>query len=526
MLRCAAAAVARQLPDTGALTRCARSTQCGEIHAAALLYLRADTCAFRGDYCSMLALAELPVAFRTVATTRCCFHGRLLLYLASACEAGRAADTVAADGLEFAAHTLECFAACKGAALKVAQYVALASGHGQQRRALNTGMLPQLITYLKETIRRADEDEAENRDAEGVHMVPTDAAWTAVSRAFMNLAGCCCDGAPHPAGGTASTPQPQVIEELLKAGLPRLYLSRAVELAQHAHKRPELDWLTEELRVVGHVFRACVLFAVTPRQRDPRLLMTVVAALRANPHVDKLLRWALRYCFVPLAYAEITRKKGGNIGPAFVRAGCRACRLACCAPPRSLGNAPETLAALHAAGALPVVLAAAEQHRSCRRSAARLLAYLVQGDFPARKLLNEHGAAEVMLRVHADEKPYAVPAMLEGVKEVEALRRLTEKSLQSRVYPDTDALELSQADGCALSECDCDDVDTSSTISTEDTIDAAVEGAKAFVERYLSRMELLTRAVCALADAPDVRSVVMARASAAADDIAAHPKCW
>ena len=530
---------------TRSRSRCAparaRATQCGELHAAALLHLRADSYAAKDDYVRLLSLVELPCLFRTGVTSRCCFHRRILMYMKLAYRDGHVAETVAAGGLEFAAQTLASFASCKGAALNVARYIGVAGGQGRERRALQTGMLPLLITFLKETVKRADEDEDEHADARGATMSNTDMAWTAVSQAFISLAGCSCDEKPHPAGGSASVPQPQVVEELLKAGLPRLYLSRAVALAQHAHelaKQPEEDqddgWLAYELRVVGHVFRTCVLFATTPRQRDTRLLMTLVAALRANAHVGQLQLWALRYCFVPLAYAEITRKKGGNIGHAFVRAGCRACRLDCCAPLRSMGNAPETLAALHAAGALPVVLAAAEQHRVCRRFAARLLAYLTQGDLSARRLLSELDAAAVMLRIQADELPRTMPARVYDVmKQMDGVDHHLSLAFQTAQRgmlqmngdcADTDAVEPSEEDGCALSECDCDNDDTSGIVTEAEvcTAEGMLARAQSHAARYRSRIQLVNRAVCALTDAPDVKSAATARAAAAADDVMAE----
>ena len=524
------------LRHTLALTRCALATQCGELHAAALLHLRADKFASRDDYGALLDLTELPLAFRTGVTSRCCFHRRVLMYLKLAYRDGHVEATVAAGGLEFAGQTLARFATCSGAALNVARYVGVAGGQGRERRALQTDLLPNFITFLKETIKRADEDEDEDADARGSVMSNTDAAWTAVSQAFMSLAGCYCDEKPHPAGGSACVPQPQVVEELLKAGLPRLYLSRAVALAQHAHelaKLPDYDrddgWLALELRMLGHVFRACVLFAATPRQRDTRLLMTLVAALRANAHVGQLQLWALRYCFVPLAYAEITRKKGGNTGHAFVRAGCRACRLECCSPLRSMGNAPKTLAALHAAGALPVVLAAAEQHRGCRRFAARLLAYLTQGDMSARRLLSELDAAAVMLRIHADELPRTLPAYvfstLKRTDAAKAFETAQQGMLQSSIFlADTDAAEPSAEDGCSLSECDCDNDDTFGIITEAEmsSTDNMLARAQDHAVRYRSRIQLLTRAICALTDAPDVKSAATARAAAAADDVMAE----
>ena len=513
-----------------ALTRCARATQCGELHAAALLHLRADACARRGDFVGLLACAELPLTFRTGVTSRCCFHRRVLMYLTHACREGQVSETVAAGGLEFAAQTLESYASCKGAALNVARYLNFVAGH--ERRALQTGMLPHLITFLKETIKRADEDEDEVEDANGIARSNTDITWAVFSCAFMTLAGCACDAKPH----GASAPQPQVVEELLKAGLPRLCLSRAVVLAQRAHalaKQPQEDyeWLIAELRVVGHVFRACVLFAATPRQRDPRLLMTLVAALRANAQLDKLQLWALRYCFVPLAYAEITRKKGGNIGHAFVRAGSRACRLQCCAPLRSMGNAPETLAVLHAAGALPAVLAAAEQHRGCRRSAARLLAYLTQGDSSARRLLNELGASAVMLRVHADEQPRVMPhELLDEIKHMDEnhpiskMLKTAQQKLHNHRYPDTDAVEPPQEDGRSLSEWEFDD-DSFGIFTKSNEVLSPQEFLKRAQENswwYPERMCVFTRAVCALTDAPDLKSASQARAAAAADDVMAE----
>ena len=517
---------------TFAFTRRARVMQCGELHAAALLHLRADAFARRGDTVSMLACAEMPLVFRSGVMSRCCFHRRLLWHLSLACRKGLILGTVAAGGLEFAAQTLATFPSCRGAAVCVARYASHASGDGLERRALQTGMLPHLITFLKDSIKRADdEDEGELADS-GDLTTNTDAIWAALSSAFMTLAGCSCDAKPH----RASVPQPQVMEELIKAGLPRLYLSRAVALSQRMHKlarQPQEvnDLLTTGLRMVGHVFRACVLFATTPRQRDPRLLMTLVAALRANAHLDKLQLWALRYCFVPLAYAEITRKKGGNIGHAFARAGSRACRLQCCAPLRSMGNAPETLAVLHAAGALPVVLAATEQHRGCRRSAARLLAYLTQGDYSARRLLSELGAPALMLHVHVDEQPRIMPKeLLDEMHQLDEnhalgkMLRVAHQALRDNRFPDTDAVEPPREDGCSLSECEYDDdsFGIPTNVGSSAPFEEIMKGLQENSSWHRERMSIFTRAVCALTDAPDVKSATHARAAAAADDVMAE----
>jgi hypothetical protein len=493
--------------------------QCGEPHVAALVYLLADYHAHRGDFVALFEHAQRP--WNLGHPSPCCLTRRVLLYLEEAPHL--VAESVAAGALEFAAQALEEYPAC--ARPVATRYLALAAGGDRVRRALQTGALPHLLTYIKDIAKRCDTPSSGFSSQE-------DWEWDAASQALLNLAGS-VDGPPHPAGGTRGTPQPQVVEEFVRAGLPRLYLTRAVALARHAHALAEeedaedlLDWLPQQLRLLGHVFRACVLLASTPKKADGRLLMTLVAALRANADVEQLQTWALRYCFLPLAYGEITRGKGG---PAFARAGFFACRLACCAPRRGMGNAPETLTALQAAGALPVILAAAEKHSRCRRSASRLLAYLAQGDLAARRLLEEHGAAATMLRVQADVQMRLGREKLDLMAsqcspELKQMLVAGHIILESALKPclvDSDALAPAGADGCSLSECDLEEELEYDPGNLQTTMAAqAVAGTSGMAGHY-GRLTLLTRALCALTGAPNVAQAATARSASAADECAA-----
>lgn len=502
----------------GACVAHARSrAQGGDAYAAALCYLRADAFAARGDYIELIALAERTYSFGSP----CCVSRRALSYLGL----GPVVETVAAGGLEFAAKTLVDHATCESASMCAVGYLVHACRDGRERRALQTGVLPHLITFVKDRTRRLEE-------TLGVHGSKAESeALFLASRALLAIAGSSFDNLPHPAEGMRCVPQPHVVEEILRSGLPRLYLSRAVALAQHAHDvgpRPSgFLSLDAELRATGHVFRACVLVATAPRHRDPRLLMTVVAALRANAHIGRLQLWALRYIFVPLAYAEITRKKGGNV-PAFARAGCFACRLECCAPTRSMGNAPETLAALNTAGALPVVIAAAEQHFCCRRFAARLLAYLTQGDAAARKLLDGYGASAAMLRVHSAEQSRWLRLFGgdPGSPTYEKLRELAANSIDAHADADSDATAPSHEDGSCLSDCEADDDGLLANaaeypLGTPEFFASVAELYSYSVLSHTMTRQQISRAVCALTGAPDVTRAATAHSASAADDCAA-----
>ena len=496
--------------------------QCGEPHTTALVYLLADFYAREGNFVALLEHAQRPWNLAH-PTSPCCLIRRVLLYLEESPDL--VAETVAAGALEFAAQALEEYPACARPA--ATRYLALAGGGDRVRRALQTGALPHLLTYMKDIAKRCDTPSA------GV-MSQEDFEWLVATKALMNLAGSVDGPPPHPAGRTRGTPQPQVVEEFVRAGLPRLYLTRAVTLARHAHAlagTPEAaeleDWLPQQLRLLGHAFRACVLLASTPKKTDGRLLMTLVAALRANADVGQLQSWALRYCFLPLAYGEVTRRKGG---PAFARAGFFACRLACCAPRRDMGNAPETLAALNAAGALPVILAAAERHRGCRRSASRLLAYLAQGDLAARRLLEEHGAAATMLRVHALEQqlsfgPDKLDVMLSHCPpQVKPMLIAGHEQLQATLKPcleDSDALAPAAVDGGSLSECDLDDEPVFDPGNVQKCVENVCAAGLSGLTLQLERMTLLTRAVCALTGAPNAAKAAITRSTSAADECAA-----